>query len=632
MLRPRALPGKPGAVRFGLTLFGITTGFAIIAKFRALTGLPHAQADPFHVLRIAVGSVANSLGEMSVAALVAALAILTLSFITRSCTILLVKGLFVILTAAQAIINIASAEILPLFGTSLTVGLIAFSDVLGSEHGRLEIANWISPGGWAATIGGITMAASVAIGLRIADRRQLAAPLIVCLFTLALIAGPILPLLKYETPAYQRSPTVRFLISLRKLRDEAVLDQAEPREPAPTGPPEPGLPLERARMAGIRNVLIFVVESASAQYVGAYGAPYGATPRIDALARQSVTMESAYSQDVSTTLTKGVLFASRYPRPSIFRRPIPGPYLADQFRKAGWRTAYFDSSDIRYGDADKWINGAGFNLIQDFRGRRCSSPGIEDASEFNSQGNLDACTFASLHHWLDEDRNAPFFAMVWTFQSHWPYFVNSQAYKPDLSGDQRLDDYARLAKIRYLQALHEGDRLIGATVDHLKTNGRLDDTLIIITGDHGEAFRQHGSLGHGGELYEEAVHVPLIFANPRLPNGLRVPQPVGHIDLPPTLTDMFGLPTPPQWQGRSLLRKRAQAPVWFMSPWIDIATGYRFGNRKVIGTLLDEKAMIFDLASDPGETRNLVSGDPAEQDRLLRQLRTWTRSAAKGSK
>src|SRR5262249_45378016 len=107
----------------------------------------------------------------------------------------------------------------------------------------------------------------------------------------------------------------------------------------------------------------------------------------------------------------------------------------------------------------------------------------------------------------------------------------------------------------YDGALHGVDRRLRAFLEPLRAEGLLDDTWVVITGDHGEEFLEHGQLRHRGTLYQERVHVPLIIVPPAsagLPAGLRIDEPVSQVDLCETLLELLGRPVPEGLDGRSL--------------------------------------------------------------------------------
>ena len=147
--------------------------------------------------------------------------------------------------------------------------------------------------------------------------------------------------------------------------------------------------------------------------------------------------------------------------------------------------------------------------------------------------------------WVDQDAREPIFALLWTDQTHWPYTA------PESPAANGSADTSSVRRARYLRALRETDRALGKLLGSLEERGLLESTLVVVSGDHGEAFGQHGNAFHR-LLYEEEVRVPLLLINSRLFHGERDTVPGGLMDIAPTVLDLLGDPLPAEWQGRSL--------------------------------------------------------------------------------
>ena len=193
----------------------------------------------------------------------------------------------------------------------------------------------------------------------------------------------------------------------------------------------------------------------------------------------------------------------------------------------------------------------------------------------------------------------------------------------------------------YDQSVNWVDRLIGLFLKKLDDRGLLDNTVVAIAADHGEAFREHGSEGHARNLYNEVTHVPLILSLPfRLEHGIRVSQRVANVDIWPTLLDLMGAPPLPGADGRSLLPLVRAAggldpkgPTDERPTFGQLARGWgnpkveaesivsiTQGDHRLIVNLDNEnEAELYDTKTDPTEQKNLLAQD-GDAAKPLREL------------
>jgi len=151
------------------------------------------------------------------------------------------------------------------------------------------------------------------------------------------------------------------------------------------------------------------------------------------------------------------------------------------------------------------------------------------------------------------------------------------------------------------------------------------NTLFVIYGDHGEAFGQHqGNYGHTLFLYEENIRVPLLVALPgEWHEAKRVKRTASLIDVAPTLLDLLGLKAPADYQGVSLLEPRQQAALFFTDYSLPLA-GVRDGRWKLIAEVGSSRVKLFDLVTDPDETRNVAGQFPERVMEWCGRLDEWT--------
>jgi arylsulfatase A-like enzyme len=181
------------------------------------------------------------------------------------------------------------------------------------------------------------------------------------------------------------------------------------------------------------------------------------------------------------------------------------------------------------------------------------------------------------------------------------------------------------------------DSEIGKLITRLKQFGLYDDTLIVITSDHGEAFGDHDIVGHTvTSVFQDGAHIPLLVKYPGQHEGQRSDTLVSHVDLMPTILDAAGCTLPAGLQGRALRLPRDASNVVFSEAY---AMGEHDRNTRLRGVrrgiFTDSAKLIawnagppefYDLIADPGETTNrYLPGDPAVAD-LSRRLTAWTMS------
>ncbi|MGH9329509.1 MAG: tetratricopeptide repeat protein, partial [Vicinamibacterales bacterium] len=224
--------------------------------------------------------------------------------------------------------------------------------------------------------------------------------------------------------------------------------------------------------------------------------------------------------------------------------------------------------------------------------------------------------------WLAEDKDRPFFAWVHLYDPHAPYLA-PPAFRARFP--QTLDG-------AYDAEVAATDVEVGRLVDALARDGRLDHTLAIVVGDHGESLGEHGEQAHGFFLYDAAVQVPLIIAGPASLAGPAipprvVPDQVRLVDVMPTILEHLRIPVPAEVQGQSLLPAARGEPVdrlalaetWYPRyhyGWSELVA-VREGRYKFVRAPRRE---LYDLQTDPGERVNLADRHPQRAEALERAL------------
>jgi arylsulfatase A-like enzyme len=357
------------------------------------------------------------------------------------------------------------------------------------------------------------------------------------------------------------------------------------------------------------NVLLVVLESTAARYLRTYGAAEDPMPNVTALAARSIVFENTYA--VYPESVKGLvsILASRYPGFDLAAErhaSVMKPSVATALEHAGYRTGLFHSGRFFYLGMDALVAGSGFGRTADagdIGGNRNSSFGIDEQ--------------AAVRHvlqWIDSKRgDQPFFAAYLPIAGHHPY-----AYS--LPGPFDENDEVG----RYRNALHEADHALGELLEGLKARGLDGKTIVVVIGDHGEAFGQHhGNYGHNLALYDENVRVPFLVALPGQAQTKRIAEVASLVDVVPTVLDLIGVKRPAEFEGESLLRPRERIALFFTDYSLGLL-GLRDGCWKMIHELESGRSKLFDLCVDPTERNNLASNYAGQVERYRERLKRWS--------
>jgi arylsulfatase A-like enzyme/tetratricopeptide (TPR) repeat protein len=348
------------------------------------------------------------------------------------------------------------------------------------------------------------------------------------------------------------------------------------------------------------NVLLITLDTTRPDRLGAYGYSKAATPEIDGLARAGALFENAYSPVPMTLPAHASILTGTTPLYHgihLNGKHILAPEavtLAKTLKSSGWATAAFVSSfvlDSRFG-LDQ-----GFDLYGDT---------MEDAGRVK---NLDSerragTTFREFAAWMDRRAPGRFFAWVHFYDPHYPY-APPEPYRSDVRLTGPYD-----GEIAYV------DHYVGEVKRLLEKSGLAESTLIILAGDHGEAFGEHGeSDGHTIFAYQENIRVPLILWSALgFPRGLRVAGRAGLEDIFPTVLDYLKIQVPASVQGKSLLpllsgRRAPARDFRFESDYFRDVLGCAPLRGLISGPFkfIDlPKPELYDLSKDPAEAANLA--------------------------
>lgn len=416
------------------------------------------------------------------------------------------------------------------------------------------------------------------------------------------------------------------------------------------------------------NVVLLSLDTLGADYLGAYGGPGDVSPHMDAFLAQAYWFRRAYAQYPSTLVSHASLFTGQYPIHHGRRRGQWGHMnsLVKSLARHGYYTAAF-TEDAYVGSAFGYANG--FDRYDDgphSSGKAHATTPERDAS----------VTFGKAESWLGEfERRSPFFLFVHTYKVHTPYGpLDDQATRvanaitPDDSrmldpikwslrivarnrGLLRIDSH----DIRRLRALYLGeidmlDRVVDAFMRRLHELGLAENTLVILTADHGEQFGERGKLGHGQTLHNRLLHVPLGFRWPARVRSDNSKDVVQLVDVLPTVFGLLGLEIPHDVDGRDLAPlvlgsvshldpRPAFAELHLRDEKCPASADERCwrsryavqtSRYKLISSPQQHDDRLYDLERNPLETKNVGAEHPNELKRLQAILEDYLESPARG--
>jgi arylsulfatase A-like enzyme/Flp pilus assembly protein TadD len=298
------------------------------------------------------------------------------------------------------------------------------------------------------------------------------------------------------------------------------------------------------------NLLVITLDTTRADRIGAYGYSAARTPNLDRLAADGVMFENCYSPVPLTLPSHCSIFTGRYPVGHRVRDN--GSFFLDNGETTlAEKMKELPQSYDTFAVIASFVLMAKFGLNQGFDLYDDSLNSGELITNYDSEITA-AAVYAKFSRWFtrQKEKDGHFFAWVHFYDPHTPY-------KPPAPFDKIFDE---TIQGRYNGEIAYMDSYVGRIVDDLKDAGVLEDTLILIAGDHGEAFGEHNEFGHSLFCYETNVRTPLVLYNTRLfQQGSRVSSRVSLVDIMPTLLELYGLEPPPGTHGESFAHLLAGA-------------------------------------------------------------------------
>lgn len=389
------------------------------------------------------------------------------------------------------------------------------------------------------------------------------------------------------------------------------------------------------------NIILIVIDTLRADHVSCYGYERNITPNIDRLASEGVLFKNAIVTSPWTLPSVASILTSQYPSVLGIRekiKPIDSsfPTLSGMLKQYNYTTHGIVSHVLL---SARLGFGRGFDSY-------------DEKSMFGHEGISSPPVTQKAVSFLQQSHNKPFFLFLHYFDPHFNYLLHKgYNYYPSYSG--KLKSGESILKlwqirhslsqddIRYLVSLYDSeiaftDEYIGRLFDGLKKQGLYDNSIIILTADHGEEFMERGWIGHTVTLYQELIRVPFIMKLPGYKAKI-VNSPVSLIDVVPTIYRQLGLEVPDGLDGKALDFGHgpsvARGPVFsetfnpqIHQPGRIKPIAFRsivLGDSKLIYDEIRNSRQMYDLSDDQYEQNDLSAQNSERNNRLKALLSNW---------
>lgn len=371
-----------------------------------------------------------------------------------------------------------------------------------------------------------------------------------------------------------------------------------------------------------RGVLLITLDTVRADHLSCYGYPVSTTPFLDSLAAKGVRFEQAVAVSSNTPVSHASILTGLYP-PHNGVRFIHGfdalrlangvPTMASLFAKAGYSTAGFVSAFPLV--ADRYGLNRGFWEYDDGviknRDTAITADGFVAIKENQRAGDE---TIARFLAWLTREKPRRFLAWIHLFDAHDSILKPPQSFAEEFEKRERRSEGERRRHWNYdleIAYMDELLRRLSVDIDRLFP---WDHIQVVVVADHGEGLGEHGYERHTLRIYQEQLHVPLIFAGPGIPEGVRVGDRVSAIDIMPTLLDLDGIAAGRQMDGvslTSLMKGQRRSEVCYAEALAPLSVRQEAlfaiirDGQKLLYAPQTGRYELYDLARDPHEISNM---------------------------
>lgn len=404
------------------------------------------------------------------------------------------------------------------------------------------------------------------------------------------------------------------------------------------------------------KVLVLLADALRADHLSCYGYHYPTSPQLDNLSQRGARFAEFFAPSIPTQPAHTCLFSGQHSvthgivahKAGHVDLPEGTPWLPQLLRQHGVLTAAIDT----LADQGPWF-ARGWAEYHNPR-----RPGhLVDAALIND----------TLLPWLDAHRDGDWLCFVHYWDAHSPYLppapfdtLHDTGGLPSAPGLELWQaqpsypfaerwqgaSYGEIRDLEQIRARYDGeisylDRAVGEVLDQLRHTGSDQDTVVMVTADHGEVmYDRPGFFDHAG-LYDDTLHIPLIAAGPGVRPATVCRGMHQHVDLAPTILGLFGVPAPASLAGRDLgpaLRGdplAADEALYLTEATWEVKWGIRTDEWKLIkvldpGVHQVDSDELYHLRTDPGERINVIDRHPDVADRLELRLRRWWEAGLAG--
>lgn len=444
-------------------------------------------------------------------------------------------------------------------------------------------------------------------------------PVAACLLALGLSVLSLLPSVTGSNKSFARAPLANMVATELAEGGEAETSPEIETELAAEDLPT-NATLAETQYTTKRNVVMVFLESTRASATTPYNKELDTTPFMAELAKNSLLVENAYAvvPHTSKALTTGHCgVAPPLDTENTEAEPdiLPAKCLPDLLKEQGYASSFFQSATETFERRRMLVENLGH---EDFFPLEALP--VEGYSQANYFGYEDDVMLEPSEDWLQEQKEAggPFIASYLTVTTHHDYVVPEGFEQKKYVEDEELN--------RYLNTVAYQDQFLENLIDQYKDLGLYEDTIFVIVGDHGEGFGEHGRRQHDNTIYEEGMKVPMIIHDPqRFAGGVRIEGPADQLDILPTLTGLLGYQiTGGTYPGSPLYALPEDRPVMGSCYHDQKCLMSIVGKEKYIYHFDNQDDEYFDLASDPGEKRNIIDEKhPKEIKARREELLAW---------